>query len=560
MEKVLVIQNDYVFYKTGVFFYNNFFIEEIKMIRPEDVIAKYSIEELNETADEYYKQIKNPEFSIGKPFNSLADIDFHLQNIGMLLAGLHLGITMTVLEFGSGTCWLSRYLHQLRCDVICCDVSKTALDIGKTLFKQYPVVGPPPISDPKFLLFDGHRIDLPDESVDRIFCFDSFHHVPNQEDVIKEFYRVLRQGGIVGFNEPGRYHSQSNKSQMEMRDYKVLENDINISDIYSIAQKAGFSDIKIKLPLGRDISIRLYRFLNFLSSKKYEEISKVSSFFLFKGKYVSDSRSHEGLLHTIESEKKEYSASKGKVQIPLKITNRGNSRWLAKNTNDLGLVRIGTHLYDENNKLLDTDYSKHPLKKDVEPFTSFEQIISLYFFNTGKYMLVIDLVSEAVCWFEEMGSETLSLIINVEEVCSTTEIEIDESFYLQSYKSLITTELSHTIEIEKDVFSISVGDRIDLPLKITNTGSRRWYKSTDDVKVVRIGTHLQDENKKLIDYNYSRHQLEEDIEPGTVFEQLISVKFMEPGKYILVVDLVSEYLSWFEEMGSKPLSLTINVE
>ena len=42
---------------------------------------------------------------------------------------------------------------------------------------------------------------------------------------------VLKPGGMVGLSEPGPHHSKTAQSQMEMRQFKVLENDIIIEDI-----------------------------------------------------------------------------------------------------------------------------------------------------------------------------------------------------------------------------------------------------------------------------------------------------------------------------------------
>ncbi len=51
---------------------------------------------------------------------------------------------------------------------------------------------------PRFLLAsDGRTINLPDESVDAILCFDVLEHVIEYEAIIREWRRVLRAGGRV---------------------------------------------------------------------------------------------------------------------------------------------------------------------------------------------------------------------------------------------------------------------------------------------------------------------------------------------------------------------------
>ncbi len=167
------------------------------MIDPKEIIKELTVEELCETAEDYFaSKAKNPIPLMAKPFSSLLETPEILQNMGLLLSGLNLAKTMTVLEFGSGTCWFSRYLNQAQCVTISCDASKTALDIGKRLFKESPVVGEV-ISEPRFLHFNGRKIDLPDESVDRIICNDALHHIPNQGEVLSELARVLKKGGIA---------------------------------------------------------------------------------------------------------------------------------------------------------------------------------------------------------------------------------------------------------------------------------------------------------------------------------------------------------------------------
>ena len=215
-------------------------------IKPADIIARHSVEELIEAADEYYRGIADPTALMSRPFAYLHEAPVMLQNLGALLAGLQLGKTMTVLEFGAGTCWLSRILAQLNCQPICCDASTAALDIGRRLFAEHPLIGPT-VFAPVFLPFDGHHIELDDESVDRIVCFDALHHVPNVEEVMGELGRVLRQGGIAGFSEPGRDHSRSAQAQYEMRDHRVLENDVDLRAIFAAARDAGFTQLTARV-------------------------------------------------------------------------------------------------------------------------------------------------------------------------------------------------------------------------------------------------------------------------------------------------------------------------
>ncbi|WP_158972524.1 class I SAM-dependent methyltransferase [Paraglaciecola sp. L3A3] len=64
-------------------------------------------------------------------------------------------------------------------------------------------------SDIKFLVCNAAEIDLADNSIDMIFCHQTFHHIVDQESAIKEFYRVLKPGGCVLFAESCRRYIHS---------------------------------------------------------------------------------------------------------------------------------------------------------------------------------------------------------------------------------------------------------------------------------------------------------------------------------------------------------------
>ena len=307
------------------------------MIHPKDLIDNVTVEELCLSAEKYFQSKPELTSITAKPFSSLDDAPLMLQYLGHLLSGLHLRKGMTIVDFGSGACWLSRYLNQLQCRTISCDPSETALEIGKNLFKEYPVMGGYS-SEPVFLPFNGHTIDLPDNAVDRIICYDAFHHVPNQGEVLSEFYRILKDEGIVGFSEPGRFHSQSPEAQKEMKDFKVLENDINIGEIFSLAEKIGFSDISLRLLCDMELSLKQahrltrkkltwdWELKRTIFSNIKQEMTNHTLFFLYKGNFTPDSKARAGLSHSIKVDKKRCVITPGKdLVVSLKILNSGKN-------------------------------------------------------------------------------------------------------------------------------------------------------------------------------------------------------------------------------------------
>src|SRR5712664_1077271 len=183
----------------------------------------------NRAAEVYWKDVLAEPSArrhvLNKPFGNVTDAPGMIYRLGLLLSELRLGLGQTVLDFGAGSGWLSSCLNRLGCQTIAVDVSPTALELGRELFRLDPRHRPE--LEPRFLPYDGHRLPLPDASVDRIACFDAFHHVPNQDEVLGEFERVLRPGGRAVLAEPGEGHSHSELSAFETDRCGVLENELD---------------------------------------------------------------------------------------------------------------------------------------------------------------------------------------------------------------------------------------------------------------------------------------------------------------------------------------------
>lgn len=422
-----------------------------EMIDPKQLIRELTVEELCQTAEAYYANLPDPTHQMAKPFASTLEAPGILYRMGLLLSGLRLGKSMVVLDFGAGTCWFSRFLNQMQCVTISVDVSATALELGKTLFDISPIVGES-LNPPRFIPFDGKRMDVADESVDRIVCFDTFHHVPNQEQVLREFFRVLKPGGIVGFSEPGMHHSQTSQSQYEMQNYTVLENDIRLDEIQEIAAEIGFRDLRIKLVTNPDMDLSydtyrqiiawrrtpLDRLLSMIQRVFKTGVMKrilgeraagvfshrpvgvplevldnvvpsmrnLTVFFFTKGTFIPDSCSHVGLRYKVEQVTGPSQAVVGEtMQLKVRVKNVGESKWLSQNIQDIGVVKAGVHLLDLEENLIEHDFARGKLEKDVMPGESVTISIPVVFAEPGEYVLSIDLVAEHIIWFEILGSQ-----------------------------------------------------------------------------------------------------------------------------------------------------------
>ena len=55
----------------------------------------------------------------------------------------------------------------------------------------------------------GSSVPLADQSVDMVFCHQTFHHLVDQRKVLSEFHRVLKHGGVLLFAESTRKYIHS---------------------------------------------------------------------------------------------------------------------------------------------------------------------------------------------------------------------------------------------------------------------------------------------------------------------------------------------------------------
>jgi hypothetical protein len=208
-----------------------------------------------------------------------------------------------------------------------------------------------------------------------------------------------------------------------MRHYNVLENDILLGEIRDLAESAGFTRLAVKpishpeLDLSYDDYVRITRkrkIPRHLSGWIVTSMQNSTVFFLSKGDYAPDSRSELGLKHEI---KLVSAASKGEVGQPLRLSlhirNKGEARWLHANLRDIGVVKLGAHLYDAEKRLLKLDFLRSTFRRDILPGQSVAHETSIAFDRPGRYTLGIDLVSEYVCWFENLGSRPVFVEIEI---------------------------------------------------------------------------------------------------------------------------------------------------
>lgn len=385
-----------------------------------------TVESLNETAEQYFATVKNWDALLAKPFSQVEDTPILLTNFAQVLNGLQLVPGMSVLDFGAGSCWATRWLTQLGMEAIALDVSKTALKIGQTLYERQPVIGERP--PPRFLHFDGRRIELPDASVDRILCLDTYHHLLNPEEVLAEMSRILKPGGIAGFSEPGPTHSRSFQSQFEMRNYKVLEDDVDVRKIWSAARQVGFARIRLAVYAPHTFLLTLPEFEEYLDAgspnKRFADATRarmqgVRLFFLQKAGQAPalDSRSRTYLSAKLEAQVASPTVKQGEpVRAQVSITNTGRAVWLPRSA-ERGAVLLGPRLLDASGQPLNLNPARHPLTPDGRPIAPGETVlleVTIPSPPRGSYIVEFDLVAEQIAWFSMLGMAAPRVPIQVD--------------------------------------------------------------------------------------------------------------------------------------------------
>lgn len=386
------------------------------------LMADVSIDELNRRAEEYFATLTDRTHQLAKPLTSPEETPALLVDVAQLVQGLELAKGMTVLELGAGTGWLSRMLTQLGCRTILADVSPTALEIARELYARLPVIGDQP--PPEYLVFDGRRLDLPDESVDRIVVFHALHHVPNLDEVLGELGRVLKPGGIVGCAEPGPRHSRSPMSQFEMRTYAVVENDVDVHAIWRAASMRGFDGMRLALFHAPAFHVSLQEYEDFLAGgatgARWVESTRgflrhVRTFFLHKaGTSARDSRSTAGLSARIRAVSALSIAAGRPADLEAAVANTGSASWLPIEAGRGGVL-LGAHVYDEAGGLLAFDACRTPVAtgQALEPGQGVAVRITLPPLDAGRYMVELDCVAEGVAWFAQVGSPRTTVRLEV---------------------------------------------------------------------------------------------------------------------------------------------------
>ena len=389
---------------------------------PDELAAR--TDEFNRASERYFAEHGDLDFLLGKPYSDTLNFARRMFDIGVLAHWLRLSPGEVTAELGAGTCWLSHFLNRFGCRTIAIDVSPTALRMGRELFERDPFTNWE--LKPDFLLYDGHRIPLPDGHVDKMVIYDAFHHVPNQAEILREMARVLKEGGVVAMCEPGAGHGATETSRHEADEWGVLENELVTEELEKLALACGFDGVRVvPLALPPSVEIAPSAFRQFLLgyglshywSLWCQALQSISYVILYKGDYLPTTRRPQSARARIEPEGDRLTVAAGRrATLTVRVTNTGDTRWLTETPNQAGHTSLGAHLHAaaRGAPAIDYDWCRGALPRDVLPGETVTVEVELpAIHEPGEYRAVFDVVAEGVLWFAQRNSPTAELGIEV---------------------------------------------------------------------------------------------------------------------------------------------------
>lgn len=125
----------------------------------------------------------------------------------------------------------------------------------------------------------------------------------------------------------------------------------------------------------------------------------------------------EGFRAAIRSVDSVLSAGPGEVfEIAVDVCNQSEVIWREGEAEDSAFkIQLGNHWLDEHGQVVQFDDGRSAIQADLEP-GALESLLLLVTAPDlpGRYLLELDMVQEHVAWFDQMGSEKLSLAFTVE--------------------------------------------------------------------------------------------------------------------------------------------------
>lgn len=307
-------------------------------------------------------------------------------------------------------------------EVIGMDIAPAALQIGREVADRELTCETRARLD--FCTYSGRTIDIEDGAIDVVVVFDAFHHFPNPKTILEEFHRVLSPRGRFGFAEPGVGHAASEVSRVET-EHGILEEDLDLEQFYRSGMAAGFDGLDLMIPALEPeiLTLPMNRMRLFLRGMSWlvpqdflRKAILAGPIGVFrKGAHAVTSINPRMLAADIRPTVSWLSAKTGEtVRLSARIRNHTETVWLKESGRDKGFVRLGAHLVGGERAVVNHDYGRADLPRDIAKGDEVVVEMSLVApSEPGSYTIELDMVNEGMCWFAQQGSQTAQVSLDV---------------------------------------------------------------------------------------------------------------------------------------------------
>jgi len=105
---------------------------------------------------------------------------------------------------------------------------------------------------------------------------------------------------------------------------------------------------------------------------------------------------------------------------------------------------------------------------------------------------------------------------------------------------------------------LMAGDQAELTARVRNVGSSTWDASARSF--LRLGNHWLAPDGRSVRQDDGRAPLPHDVAPGQSVEVSLPVTTpIDPGRYVIELDMVQEHVGWFADRGSGALRAAVEV-
>jgi 2-polyprenyl-3-methyl-5-hydroxy-6-metoxy-1,4-benzoquinol methylase len=327
-----------------------------------------------------------------------------------------------LLDVGCGSGWLSEYFARLGYEVTGIDISPALVEMARERLRNLPygVDQETPLRH-RFLVHDVESAPL-DETFDAVICYDALHHFEDERAVLRNLAAMLEDGGTL-FVLEGERPPEGSATEKELRgvmmEYETLESPFSRDYLRALLVQHGFAItgdyVSVNGLFEREMMNEAEKLLvqpervNYLLCKKVGPGEGEARIFDSRKPRVLNAR------WTIIGEWSERVAPSQQIELSFEVLNTGDTLWLVSRAALKGTVRVGLRVVDERGAIVDEVHGVPPLPRAVAPGEKVSLKLNWQAPRApGVYTLKLDLVDQDICWFEQRGSETLSLPFHVE--------------------------------------------------------------------------------------------------------------------------------------------------